>query len=527
MAKKFSISEGMLNGISKNTRKVEEFQAKENFKIEYINIDRIRRNEKNFYEIVDIEALAEDIKLNGLNHNLVVRKLDNDMYELISGERRYTALSKLVNEGNKEFNLVPCKVIESNDIDSEIILIQANAQSRELTEVEKLTQVERLQELYKIKKKNGEKVPGKIRDIIANDLNLSATQVGRYERINNKLIPELKAVIEQGNLTIANASEFSSLSEENQRVILNLIDDKANMSKQEAIDLKNKLKKIEEEKELELKKADFESPIAECYDLYFNGIDGARIYAKFMKPKEVKGKMPALLEFHGYEERSNDWSNNLHYVASGICVAVMECRGQDYLKEDSCKSKSFKSKGHIVRGLVEGREKLLFKNIFLDTAILARIVMNMECVDEERVFATGGSQGGALALACAALENRIKGVYAYYPFLCDYKRIWVMDLGGDSYEELIRYFKFIDPNHENEEYVFNTLGYIDIKNMVHRIKGKVNMAIGLRDDICPPSIQFAAYNNILCEKELVLYDGGQKPYFLNLKDKIYKWAINL
>ncbi|MBI5977791.1 ParB N-terminal domain-containing protein [Clostridium perfringens] len=255
MAKKFSISEGMLNGISKNTRKVEEFQAKENFKIEYINIDRIRRNEKNFYEIVDIEALAEDIKLNGLNHNLVVRKLDNDMYELISGERRYTALNKLVNEGNKEFNLVPCKVIESNDIDSEIILIQANAQSRELTEVEKLTQVERLQELYKIKKKNGEKVPGKIRDIIANDLNLSATQVGRYERINNKLIPELKAVIEQGNLTIANASEFSSLSEENQRVILSIIDDKTNMSKQEAVDLKNKLKKIEEEKELELKKA--------------------------------------------------------------------------------------------------------------------------------------------------------------------------------------------------------------------------------------------------------------------------------
>ncbi|MBO3371938.1 ParB N-terminal domain-containing protein [Clostridium perfringens] len=255
MAKKFSISEGMLNGISKNTRKVEEFKAKDNFKINYINIDRIKRNEKNFYEIVDIESLAEDIKLNGLNHNLVVRKLDNDMYELISGERRYTALNKLINEGNKEFNLVPCKVIESNDIDSEIILIQANAQSRELTEVEKLTQVERLKELYKIKKKNGEKVPGKIRDIIANDLKLSPTQVGRYERINNKLIPELKAVIEQGNLTIANASEFSSLSEENQRVILSIIDDKTNMSKQEAVDLKNKLKKIEEEKELELKKA--------------------------------------------------------------------------------------------------------------------------------------------------------------------------------------------------------------------------------------------------------------------------------
>lgn len=122
MAKKFSISEGMLNGISKNTRKVEEFKAKDNFKIDYINIDRIKRNEKNFYEIVDIESLAEDIKLNGLNHNLVVRKLDNDMYELISGERRYTALNKLINEGNKEFNLVPCKVIESNDIDRKSVV---------------------------------------------------------------------------------------------------------------------------------------------------------------------------------------------------------------------------------------------------------------------------------------------------------------------------------------------------------------------------------------------------------------------
>lgn len=255
MSKKFSLSEGMLNQVSQNVKKANEIEAKNNFNVQYIDIKDIERNKKNFYEIVNVDELAEDIKMNGLNHNLVVRKLDNGKYELISGERRYTALSKLVNEGNKEFNLVPCKVIESNDIDSEIILIQANAQSRELTEVEKLTQVERLQELYKIKKKNGEKVPGKIRDIIANDLNLSATQVGRYERINNKLIPELKAVIEQGNLTIANASEFSSLSEENQRVILNLIDDKANMSKQEAIDLKNKLKKIEEEKELELKKA--------------------------------------------------------------------------------------------------------------------------------------------------------------------------------------------------------------------------------------------------------------------------------
>ncbi|MGG5462208.1 acetylxylan esterase [Clostridium sp. B9] len=279
---------------------------------------------------------------------------------------------------------------------------------------------------------------------------------------------------------------------------------------------------------VEMIKSDFESPIADCYDLYFNSVDGAKIYAKFMKPKNIKGKLPALLEFHGYQGRSTDWSNKLQYVASGMCVVAMDCRGQAGLSEDVGGVKGITVKGHIVRGLVEGREKLLFKSIFLDAVMLARIIMDMDCIDENRVATTGGSQGGALALACAALESRIKGVYAYYPFLCDYKRVWFMDLGGEAYDELKRYFKFIDPNHDNEEYVFNTLGYIDIKNMAHRIKCEVNMAIGLMDDICPPSTQFAAYNNVEMKKNLVLYpDYGHEPYLPKLSDRIYSWALSI
>ena len=258
MSKKFSLSEGMLNQVSQNVKKANEIEAKNNFNVQYIDIKDIERNKKNFYEIVNVDELAEDIKMNGLNHNLVVRKLDNGKYELISGERRYTALTKLVEEGNKIFALVPCKVIEANDIDSEIILIQANAQTRELTEIEKLEQVKRLTELYRTKKKNGEKVPGKIREIIANDLKLSPTQVGRYERINKNLIPELKEILENGNLTIANASEFSSLSEDNQKVILEIINNKVEISKEEATELKVKLKKLEQEKADELKRLENE-----------------------------------------------------------------------------------------------------------------------------------------------------------------------------------------------------------------------------------------------------------------------------
>lgn len=257
MSKKFSLSQGMLNQVSQNVKKANELEAKNNFNVQYIDIKDIERNKKNFYEIVNVDELAEDIREWGLRHNLEVRKVE-DKYEIISGERRFTALSKLVEEGHKEFSLVPCKVVNLNDLDAEICLIQANAQTRELTEIEKLEQVKRLTELYKTKKKNGEKVPGKIREIIANDLKLSSTQVGRYERINKNLIPELSDILKSGGLTIANASEFASLSEENQKVILDIINNKVEISKDEATELKVKLKKLEQEKADELKKIESE-----------------------------------------------------------------------------------------------------------------------------------------------------------------------------------------------------------------------------------------------------------------------------
>lgn len=253
MAKKFSISEGMLNGISKNTEKVSTLEAKENFKIDYIDIDKIIRNEKNFYEINNIDELVEDISINGLNHNLVVRPTNKGLYEIISGERRYTALKKLVKNGEDKFKKVPCKISDLNDLDSEIVLIQANAQTRELTEIDKLKQVQRLTELYRMKKKKGERV-GVIREVVAKDTGLSMTQVGRYDTINKKLIPELKNILEKGDLTIASASEFAKLNEDNQKLILQIIQKEVDISKKEAHELKNKFKKIEEEKQSLIKK---------------------------------------------------------------------------------------------------------------------------------------------------------------------------------------------------------------------------------------------------------------------------------
>ena len=247
MAKKFSLSENMVNSVAKNVGKAKIIDAKDSFKFDYIDIDKIIVNSKNFYPIVEINSLAEDISINGLNHNLVVRPVSEEVYEIISGERRYTALKTLVDRGESKYKIVPCKVINLNDIDAEIVLIQANAQTRDLTDADKLKQVERLTELYKKKKEKGEKITD-IRGLVSKDIGLSTGQVAKYTSVSNNLIPQLRSALDEGNLTISNATIFAGLNEEGQKLILDMINRKVDISKQEATEIKKQLKEVEEEK---------------------------------------------------------------------------------------------------------------------------------------------------------------------------------------------------------------------------------------------------------------------------------------
>ena len=137
----------------------------------------------------------------------------------------------------------------------------------------------------------------------------------------------------------------------------------------------------------------------------------------------------------------------------------------------------------------------------------------------------GESQGGALSLACAALNQNIKSGFIIYPFLSDYKKVVELHTVTEAYAELYRYFKFIDPFHETEEEFFKTLSYIDVKNFAHRIKGKVVFIASLMDDVCPPETQFAVYNNLECEKKLlVMPEYSHEPMNVKVQDKIFNWA---
>jgi len=183
---------------------------------------------------------------------------------------------------------------------------------------------------------------------------------------------------------------------------------------------------------------------------FFTGVRGARIHATYVRPKGVTVPHHAIVQFHGYSMNAGDWHEKLAYTSLGYSILSMDCRGQGGRSEDTGSVQGTTLHGHIVRGLDDQSDNLLLRHIFLDAAQLAVIAMNLPEVDEYRVGAIGGSQGGGLTLACAALEPRIKLLAPIFPFLSDYKRVWEMDLAKDAYEELKTYFRHFDPQHERE-----------------------------------------------------------------------------
>ena len=86
--------------------------------------------------------------------------------------------------------------------------------------------------------------------------------------------------------------------------------------------------------QIELRPSEFQVPYAECFDLYFTGVKGARIYAKYIRPKHADEPHPAIVQFHGYSGNSGDWSDKLPYARLGYSFFSMDCRGQGGLSED-------------------------------------------------------------------------------------------------------------------------------------------------------------------------------------------------
>ena len=255
----------------------------------------------------------------------------------------------------------------------------------------------------------------------------------------------------------------------------------------------------------ELSPASFSCPGVECFDLWFTGVGGAKIHARYVRPAGATGPLPGILNFHGYSSAASEWYRLLAFAQAGFAIASMDCRGQGGLSEENGIVKGTTLRGHIIRGIDDHPDKLTFRNVFLDTAQFARVLSNFDEVDANRMGCYGSSQGGGLSIVCAALHPAIKRSAPIYPFLCDYKRVYEMGLAREAYLELHEYFRRHDPTHEREDEFFTKLGYIDVQHLAPRVKAQVLMQTNLSDTVTPPSTQFAAYNRITTKKEVIFY----------------------
>ena len=208
-------------------------------KTEYLRIKKLRPFEGHPFKVADneeMDQLVESIMAQGVLTPLVVRSLDNDEYEVISGHRRLHACKKAGIE------TVPALVMDMDRDAAAIALVDSNLHREHILPSEKAF-------AYKLKmdamKSQGRRtdltsrqVVGKLEtaDMVADGE--SGRQVQRYIRLTN-LIPGILQMVDDGKIALTPAVEISYLTNREQRELLETMEcEDCTLSLSQAIQLK-------------------------------------------------------------------------------------------------------------------------------------------------------------------------------------------------------------------------------------------------------------------------------------------------
>lgn len=197
MAKKLAVAEILSASVSNlNTPAMQ---------IVEIPLDKLLDNEGNFFKVEDVQELADDIEMRGLENPLTVCEAENGYYRIVAGHRRRKALEQIGKPS------APCIIKAYADADSEeVALIQSNLTARELTYYEKMLAVVRLEEALRRMKENGVELPGRLRDHLAEKSGESASAVHRMTYIYKHLSPELMEGLRQEKINESIAYELAN-----------------------------------------------------------------------------------------------------------------------------------------------------------------------------------------------------------------------------------------------------------------------------------------------------------------------------
>ena len=209
-------------------------------------------------------------------------------------------------------------------------------------------------------------------------------------------------------------------------------------------------------------------------------------------PKQP-GKYPTFLQVQGYG--TNMQPTNL-ITEDGFISFGLNIRGHGNSRDEIDPGFPGYLQYHL-----ENKYEYIYRGAYMDCVRAVDFLCSRPEVDTSRIIVDGQSQGGALSFATAALDDRIRLCVPGVPFLSDFPDYFKVAIWpGNEFKDYVN-------NHPETtwEEVFRTLSYFDIKNLAPKVKAPVFMLVGLMDETCPPHINFAAYNNLQCPKEYIIY----------------------
>lgn len=181
--------------------------------IQYIPLSQIDEDPNNFYQLEGIAQLADNIALCNLQQPIRVRQKEDGRYIIVSGHRRRAALEMLVADGYERFREAAC-IVEQDEVSpalQQLRLIYANANTRKMTSAEISEQAQQVEKLLYQLKEEGYDFPGRMRDHVAEAVQVSKSKLARLKVIRENLDDSWVDAWKEGKLTESQAYELAQL----------------------------------------------------------------------------------------------------------------------------------------------------------------------------------------------------------------------------------------------------------------------------------------------------------------------------
>ena len=242
------------------------------------------------------------------------------------------------------------------------------------------------------------------------------------------------------------------------------------------------------------------------YHVNIQNYGNSRIYGIAAIPKK-EGKYPAILVVPGAGVRA--YSPDLNLAERGVITFVIGIHGIPVNMDPGVYADlgSGALREYWTFNM-DNKDRYYYKRVYLGCVRANDFLTSLPQYDGINLAVTGGSQGGALSIITAALDNRVKFLASLYPALCDVTGYLNGRAGGWPH-----FFEKNNIAYHNFKEKLETIPYYDVVNFARELKIPGFYSWGFNDETCPPTSMYAAYNLINSPKTLkLIHDTGHWTY---------------